>query len=112
MGRLLHPVFRVISNELYHSQRYFELMKLHLTLQMFAKKKKTHKRYFEVKILSLITLMSFHINKTVVSSKLSSLDFIKHILICFLKMNKGLTGLERHEGKLMTEFSFLGKLSL
>ncbi len=69
-------------------------MKLHLTLQMFAKNKKTHKRYFEVKILSFITLMSFHINKTVVSSKISSLDFIKNILICFLKMNKGLTGLE------------------
>ncbi len=36
-------------------------------------------------------------------------DFIKNILICVLKMNEGLTGLDRHEGeKLMTEFSFLG----
>ncbi len=25
-------------------------------------------------------------------------DFIKNILICVLKMNEGLTGLERHEG--------------
>ncbi len=40
-------------------------------------------------------------------------DFIKNILICVLKMNKGLTGLERHEGEsLMTEFYFLGELSL
>ncbi len=38
---------------------------------------------------------------------------IKNILICLLKMNEGLTGLERHEGELlMTEFSFLGELSL
>ncbi len=47
----------------------FELMKLHLTRQLLAKK--THKRYFEVNILSLITLMSFRINKTVVSTKMS-----------------------------------------
>ncbi len=33
-------------------------------------------------------------------------DFIKNILICVLKMNEGLTGLERQE------FSFLGELSL
>ncbi len=46
-----------------------------------------------------ITLMSFHINKTVVSSKISSSDFIKNTLICFLKMNKGLTGLERNDGQ-------------
>ncbi len=26
-------------------------------------------------------------------------DFIKNILICVLKMNEGLTGLERHEGE-------------
>ncbi len=26
-------------------------------------------------------------------------DFIKNILICFLKMNEGLMGLERHEGE-------------
>ncbi len=26
-------------------------------------------------------------------------DFQKNILICVLKMNKGLTGLERHEGE-------------
>ncbi len=33
------------------------------------------------------------------------LDFIKNILICLLKMNKGLVGLEQHEGeKLKTEF--------
>ncbi len=72
-------------------------MKLHLTRQMFAKK--THKRYFEVKILSLITLIPFYINKTIVSSKISSSDFIKNILICFLKMNEGLMGLEQCEGK-------------
>ncbi len=40
-------------------------------------------------------------------------DFIKNILICVQKMNEGLTGLEQHEDeKLMTEFSFLGELSL
>jgi len=27
------------------------------------------------------------------------LDFIKNILICVLKMNEGLTGVEPHEGK-------------
>ncbi len=27
------------------------------------------------------------------------LDFIKNILICVQKMNKGLTGLEQHEGE-------------
>ncbi len=26
-------------------------------------------------------------------------DFIKNILICVVKMNEGLTGLERHEGE-------------
>ncbi len=26
-------------------------------------------------------------------------DFIKNILICVPKMNKGITGLERHEGE-------------
>jgi len=26
-------------------------------------------------------------------------DFIKNILICVLKMNEGLTGVERHEGE-------------
>jgi len=26
-------------------------------------------------------------------------DFIKNILICVLKMNEGLTGLEQHEGE-------------
>ncbi len=37
----------------------------------------------------------------------------KNILICVLKMNESLTGLERHEGELlMTQFSFLGELSL
>ncbi len=41
------------------------------------------------------------------------LEFIENILICVLKMNGGLSGLERHEGEqLMTEFSFLGELSL
>jgi len=40
-------------------------------------------------------------------------DFIKNILICVLKMNEGLTGVERHEGEyLMTELSFLGELTL
>ncbi len=40
-------------------------------------------------------------------------DFIKNILICVPKMNKGLTGLERHEGEqLMTELKFLGELPL
>ena len=27
------------------------------------------------------------------------LDFIKNILICVLKMNEGLTGVEQHEGE-------------
>ncbi len=31
-------------------------------------------------------------------------DFIKNILICVLKMNEGLIGLERHEGLLITEY--------
>jgi len=40
-------------------------------------------------------------------------DLIKNILICVQKMNEGLAGLERHESeKLMTEFSFLGELTL
>jgi len=40
-------------------------------------------------------------------------DFIKNILICVLKMNEGLTGVERHEGEyVMTEISFLGELTL
>ncbi len=40
-------------------------------------------------------------------------DFIKNSLICILKMNKGLTLLERHEGdSLTTKLSFLGELSL
>ncbi len=30
---------------------------------------------------------------------LELLDFIKNILICVLKMNRGLTGLEQHEGE-------------
>ncbi len=35
------------------------------------------------------------------------LDFINNIFICVLKMNKGLTGLERQEGEqLMTIFIF------
>ncbi len=39
--------------------------------------------------------------------------FIKNILICVLKMNQNLMGLKWHEGeKIMTEFSFLGELSL
>ncbi len=41
------------------------------------------------------------------------LEFIKNILICVLKINQGLTDLERHEGEeLMTEISFLVELSL
>ncbi len=40
-------------------------------------------------------------------------DFIKNILICVLKINESITGLERHKGEsLKTEFSFLGELSL
>ncbi len=39
-------------------------------------------------------------------------DFIKNILICVLKM-KGLTGLELHESELLiTEFLFVGEISL
>jgi len=38
-------------------------------------------------------------------------DLIKNILICVPKMNEGLRGVEQHE-KLMTEFSFLGELTL
>ncbi len=39
--------------------------------------------------------------------------FRTQIKIFFLKMNEGLTALERHEGEyLMTEFSFMGELSL
>ncbi len=40
-------------------------------------------------------------------------DSIKNNLICVPKMTEGLTGFKRHEGeKLMTEFSFLGELTL
>jgi len=40
-------------------------------------------------------------------------DFIKNILICVQKMNEGLRLVERHEGEeLMTEFSFLGELTI
>ncbi len=40
-------------------------------------------------------------------------DFIKNILICVLKMNEGLTGLELHEGELLMKyFLFLVELSL
>jgi len=40
-------------------------------------------------------------------------DFMKNILISVPKMNEGLTGVERHEGEqLMTEFSFMGELTL
>jgi len=39
--------------------------------------------------------------------------FIKNIFICVLKMNESLTGLKWHAAeKLMTEFNFLGELSL
>ncbi len=42
-----------------------------------------------------------------------ALRFNQKILICVPKMNEGLMGLERHEGEqLMTEFSFLGELTL
>ncbi len=42
-----------------------------------------------------------------------ALGFHQNILICVPKMNKGLMGLELHEGeKFMTQFSFLGELSL
>jgi len=38
---------------------------------------------------------------------------ILNILICVSKMNEGLTGLEQHEGEeILTEFSFLGELTL
>ncbi len=41
------------------------------------------------------------------------LECIKNILISVLKLNEGLTFFERHEGEqLMTQFSFLGELSL
>ncbi len=40
-------------------------------------------------------------------------DFINNIWIGVPKMNEALTGLEQHKGEqLMTEFSFLGELSL
>jgi len=38
---------------------------------------------------------------------------ILNILICVAKMNEDLTGLEQHEGEeILTEFSFLGELTL
>ncbi len=38
---------------------------------------------------------------------------VKNILICLLEMKECLTGLEVREGEsLMTEFSFMGELSL
>ncbi len=40
-------------------------------------------------------------------------DFIKNILICVQKMNKGLSGLDRHEDdSLMTDLSSLVELPL
>ncbi len=52
-----------------------------------------------------IALLSMHGQKAGI--------LLKNIIICVPKMNKGLRSLERHEGELlMTEFLFLGELSL
>ncbi len=70
-----------------------------------------------MKILSLMTLISFQTRKIFIKFKIfmKSKRYIYkyNIIICILKMNEGLMGLERHEGEsLMTELSFLGELSL
>ncbi len=41
------------------------------------------------------------------SKSLESLYFIKNILICVPKMNKGLTGLERHECQTLSSSAFV-----
>ncbi len=54
--------------------------------EFFCRKKPNHKKMTLAGFSqrgSLITLMSFHINKTVVSSKISSSDFIKNNLNLF-----------------------------
>ncbi len=63
----------------------------------------------------LATFLSLdHVRILAVCGRVRELsEFIKNILICVPKINEGLMGLERHEGEqLMTEFSFLGELSL
>ncbi len=41
-----------------------------------------------------------HVNSIAVYGRVRELsECIKNILICVLKMNEGLTGLERHEGE-------------
>ncbi len=40
------------------------------------------------------------------------LEFIKDILICVLKMNKGLTGLERHESEFHFKFQVIYNFKL
>ncbi len=62
----------------------------------------------------LTTFLDFdHVRILAVYGRVRELSEFKNILICVQKMNEGLTGLKRHEGEyLMTEFSFLGELSL
>ncbi len=51
--------------------------------------------YFNTVFTTFLSLE--HGSSLAVYAKL--LVFIKNILICVLKMNKGLTGFERHEGE-------------
>ncbi len=50
--------------------------------------------YFNDALTTFLALERFCLNRV---RKLS--DFIKNILICVPKMNKGLAGLKRHEGE-------------
>jgi len=78
----------------------------------------SHKIIILVFVLKKYALLHFwaweHFSCIAVYGGAESLsDFIRNILISVLKMNEGLTGLERHEREsLLTEFSFLGVLSL
>jgi len=51
--------------------------------------------------MSLIPFWAFEsVNYLAVNGGLTEpSDFIKNILICVMKMNKGLMGVERHEGE-------------
>ncbi len=56
-------------------------------------------------LIVVVSLRSMEVQK--------ALEFHQNILICVPKMNEGLPGSEQHEGaQLMTEFTFLGALSL
>ncbi len=66
------------------------------------------KEFERLAAIGKLVLVLPHANADALKNLVRELSLlIKNILICVLKMNEGLTGLEQHEGeKLMTEFSF------